>query len=55
MQNKKAVVEDLESRLKALKDDLTAAFDRQGTIEGQIRAGKKANERLNKSEFKYTV
>ena len=38
LQNKKAAIEDLETRLANLKADLISAFERQGTIEVEIRA-----------------
>ena len=38
LQNKKAAIEDLETRLANLKTDLISAFERQGIIEVEIRA-----------------
>ena len=51
MQNKKAAIEDLEARLSVLKGDLTAAFDRQGTIETRIKAQEKTSDGLRDSEI----
>ena len=38
LQSKKAAIEDLENSLVSLKTDLISAFERQGTIEAEIRA-----------------
>ena len=45
LQNKKATIDDLEGTLAGLKIDLISAFERQGTIEVEIRA-------LREGEFK---
>ena len=51
LQNKKAAIEDLEARLANLKTDLISAFERQGTIEVEIRALREGEHRSRTSSM----
>ena len=50
MQNKKAAIEDFETRLASLKEELKSAFVRQEVIEARKEAREKISKELKEGE-----